>query len=93
MIETVPGGVRLQMRIQPGASTTSRAGSHGGRLRLRVQAPPLDGRANAAVLEWVAELFEVPKRNVTLVRGDHSRDKTIEVLGVTPAFAAERLGD
>ena len=92
MIEEVPGGVRIRVRIQPGASTTGPAGLHDGRLKLRVQAPPLDGRANTAVIEWFAGRFEVPRRSVTLVRGERSRDKTIEVAGVTQETAVELLG-
>jgi len=91
MISESPGGVRVELRIQPGASSTGLAGTHAGRLKLRVQAPPLDGRANDAVIEWLARRLGVPRRNVTLLWGATSRDKTVEIVGVTVEHVAERL--
>jgi len=90
-IEAVPGGVRIHLHVQPGASTTEVAGLHGDRIKLRIQAPPLDGRANAAVLAWVAERLGVPRRTVTLVRGEKSREKVVDVEGVTVEMVRERL--
>jgi uncharacterized protein (TIGR00251 family) len=91
MISASPGGVRVELRIQPGASSTGLAGTHAGRLKLRVQAPPLDGRANDAVIEWIAGTLGVPQRNVTLIRGATSRDKTVEIAGVTEEHVREVL--
>ena len=86
-----PGGVRIQLHVQPGASTSEVTGLHGNRIRLRIQSPPVDGRANAAVLAWIAEVLGVPRGAVTLVRGEKSREKTVEVRGVTVEVAAEKL--
>ncbi len=92
MIEESQGGIRIGVRIQPGASRTGLApGLHAGRIKLRVQAPPENGRANEAVIEWFARRLEVPRRNVTLLRGARSRDKTIEVSGITVEGAREKL--
>ena len=82
-ITAVPGGVRIQLHVQPGASKSEVAGLHGERIRLRIQSPPVDGRANEAVLDWIAAQLGVPRRTVTLVRGAKSREKTVEVSGVT----------
>lgn len=90
-IEAVPGGVRIHFHVQPGASNSEVAGLHGDRIRLRIQSPPVDGRANAAVIAWVAERFEVPRRDVKLVRGEKSREKTVEVRGVTVSAAHAAL--
>lgn len=90
-IEAVPGGVRIHFHVQPGASSTEVAGLHGNRIRLRIQSPPLDGRANLAVIAWVAERLNVPRRAVTLLRGEKSQQKTVEVSGVTVAAATESL--
>ena len=92
-IEAVPGGVRIHLHVQPGASSTEVAGLHGERVKLRIQSPPVDGRANAAVIAWASSHFGVPSRAVTLVRGEKSREKTIVVEGVTIEMVRERLND
>jgi len=69
----------LTLHVQPGASRTGIAGVHGGALKLRLAAPPVDGKANAELLRFLAEAFGVPLRQVTLVRGAASRRKTVRV--------------
>jgi uncharacterized protein (TIGR00251 family) len=91
-ITAVPGGVRIQLHVQPGASRNEVAGLHGARLRLRIQSPPVDGRANAAVVEWIADHLGVPRRAVTLVHGEKSREKTVEVRGVTVLETSSAFG-
>lgn len=61
---------------------TGIAGVHGDRLKLKIAAPPVDNKANAQVLAWLAGRLGVPKTSVTLVRGDTSRQKTVAVRGV-----------
>jgi uncharacterized protein len=73
--------VTLALHIQPGAKRSEIAGLHGDALKIRLAAPPVDGRANEALLRFVAELFEVPLRNVGLLRGMQSRHKTVSVTG------------
>jgi uncharacterized protein (TIGR00251 family) len=76
-----PGGatVRLAVRVQPGARRPGLAGLHGGALKLAVNAPPADGRANAAAAELLAELFGLRPSSVTLVRGHSSRSKVFRL--------------
>ena len=73
----------LALHVQPGASRTEIAGTHGAagdtRLRLRLAAPPVDGRANAELLRFLAEAFGVPLRQVVLVRGATSRQKSVRI--------------
>ena len=69
----------LNLHVQPGASRTEAAGLHGGALKLRVASPPVDGKANATLLAWLADVFAVPLRAVTLVRGETSRQKTVRI--------------
>jgi uncharacterized protein (TIGR00251 family) len=75
------GIVVLAVHAQPGAKRTEVAGLHGDALRIRVAAPALEDRANEALIEFLAERFNVPKRNVTLVSGGKSREKRFVVLG------------
>ena len=90
-ITAVPGGVRIEIHVQPGASRSEVAGLHGARIKVRIKSPPIEGRANAAVIAWMAEQLGVPRRAVHLIRGDKSREKMIEVEGVTVEQAREKL--
>jgi len=73
------GALVLELHVQPGAKRTEVAGEHGGALKLRLAAPPVDGQANDALLRFLAEAFGVPLRSVTLVRGAASRSKRVRV--------------
>jgi hypothetical protein len=85
----VAGGVTLAVRAQPGAKKTAITGIYGegasAQLKIAVQAPPIEGRANEALIVFLAELFEVPKRAVEQVSGEQSRSKVFRVSGVTLA--------
>jgi uncharacterized protein (TIGR00251 family) len=72
----------LDVRVQPRASRSEIAGVHGERLRIRLQAPPVDGKANAALLEFMAGLFAVPRARVTIEHGLTGRDKRLRLHGV-----------
>jgi len=73
----------LALHVQPGSSRTEIAGTHGtagdARLKLRLAAPPVDGKANAELLRYLAEAFGVPLRQVVLVRGATSRQKSVRI--------------
>lgn len=78
----------LRLRVQPRASPEGVAGVHAGRLRLRVNTPPVDGRANARVVQLLAELLGVPPGSVELLRGHAGRDKDVLVRGAAARIAA-----
>lgn len=69
----------LTVHAQPGAKRTEVAGVHGDALRIRLAAPPVDGKANAELLRFLADAFGVPRRAVTLVRGEASRQKLVRI--------------
>jgi len=71
----------LILHVQPGAKKTAVAGLHGDALKIRLAAPPIEGRANEALLRFIAELFKVPLRDVELKQGEQSRHKRVEVRG------------
>ncbi|MBW8327910.1 MAG: DUF167 domain-containing protein [Thiobacillus sp.] len=84
-------GWLLELHVQPGAKTTAAVGEHGGRLKLKIAAPPVDNKANTHLLTWLATQLGVPKSAVRLVRGDTSRQKTVAVTGVeTPWLDIEK---
>jgi uncharacterized protein (TIGR00251 family) len=79
VLREVPGGVTLAVRAQPGAKKTAITGVYGegdaAQLKVAVQAPPVEGRANEALIGFLAKTFEIPKRSVELVRGELPRSK------------------
>lgn len=73
--------VTLMLHVQPGAKRSEVAGLHGDALKIRLAAPPVEGRANEALLRFIADCFKVPLRNVEIKQGDQSRHKRVEVRG------------
>ncbi|MFA9439997.1 DUF167 domain-containing protein [Uliginosibacterium sp. sgz301328] len=82
-------GISLTLHVQPGAKRTEFAGLHGDALKIRLAAPPVEGKANAALLAFLAKYFGVARADVELVSGDTSRHKIVRVHGAdTTAVAA-----
>lgn len=81
-------GVLLTLHIQPGAKKTEVVGLHGEALKIRLAAPPVDGKANAALLAFVADRLGVPRSAVELVGGQTSRAKRVRVSAISPEQAA-----
>ncbi len=73
--------ITLTLHIQPGAKRTDVAGLHGDALKIRLAAPPIEGRANEALLKFIAESFCVPLRQVELKQGGQSRHKVVAITG------------
>lgn len=84
------GKITLTLHIQPGAKKTEVAGLYGDALKIRLAAPPVDGKANAALIGFVAERLALGKSAVTLKNGQTSRRKVLEV-SAAPADAVQRL--
>ncbi|MBI5070087.1 MAG: YggU family protein [Deltaproteobacteria bacterium] len=85
-----PGGISLEVLVQPRASRTRVLGVHDGRLKIALAAPPVDGEANQALVEFLAGALGVRKADVALLRGETGRRKTVRVSGAG-AEAALRL--
>ena len=90
-LEPVDGGVRVRVKVVPGASRSAVAGWLGERLKVLVTAPPEGGRANRAVCEVLAGVFGVPKRAVSVADGAGQPRKTIVVQGISAAEALRCL--
>ena len=82
------GRITLTLHIQPGARKTEVAGQHGEALKIRLAAPPVDGKANEALLRFVAETLGLPKSAVSLKSGQTSRRKVLEISGATSEAVA-----
>lgn len=85
LIKPTPTGVELTLRVIPRARKTQTAGTRGDAVVVRLAAPPVDGAANAALVEWIAKGLKVPARSVRIVSGDRSRDKRVAIDGVSAA--------
>ena len=85
-------GWMLTLHVQPGAARTEAVGLHGEALKVRLAAPPVDGRANACLLAWLADRLGVAKSLVELHSGTASRRKTVVVTGLTVETLLARLG-
>jgi uncharacterized protein (TIGR00251 family) len=84
-------GVRLAIHVQPGAKVTEVVGLHGDALKLKLQAPPIDGRANDALVRFLAERLAVSRATVVITHGLASKRKLVEVAGVDAAAACAAL--
>ena len=86
------GSVTLRLRVQPRAPRTEIVGEHAGAIKLRVSAPPVDGKANAECRRFLAKLFEVSATSVEIISGDSSRDKVIRIRSISARRVLEALG-
>lgn len=84
-------GTKLRVRVVPGSSTPGVVGRYGDAWKIRVRAAPERGRANEAVVELLAGTLSMPKRDVRLVAGHGTRDKLVELNGLSPDETDRRL--
>jgi len=91
-IKSVPGGVTLAVRVTPRARKNEIVGAQGEALKVKLAAPPVEGAANAALCEFLADRLGVRKSAVTIIAGRTSRHKVARVEGVTTDEARARLG-
>ena len=82
-VTSAANAVRFNVHVQPRASRTEIVGEHGGALRVRLAAPPVDNAANEALVELLAKALHVPRRDIRIVAGVASRRKVVEVDGAT----------
>jgi uncharacterized protein (TIGR00251 family) len=82
-IKEQDGVVTLRIRVQPRASRTELAGEHGGAIKLKIAAPPVDGKANEQCRRFLAKLLDVSAGSVEIIKGDSSRDKVIRIHNIS----------
>ena len=83
----------VAVRVIPRSPTSAITGRRGEALLVRLQAPPVDGAANDALIELLARVFARPRRNISLVAGEKSRDKRVAIDGLSEAEFTARLSD
>ena len=84
-------GTTFAIRLQPRASRNAVVGEMGDALKITLTAPPVDGKANEACIEFLAILLKVPRSSVTIASGESSRNKVIRVAGLSSQQVRERL--
>jgi uncharacterized protein (TIGR00251 family) len=88
----VTGEVILDFKVIPRAGRTGLAGKRGGAILVRLAAAPVDGAANSELIAFLSELLDVPRRNVTILSGEKSRQKRVKISGLASDAVLARLG-
>ena len=86
------GAVTIKVRVQPRAPRTEITGEHGGALKLKIAAPPVDGKANEECKRYLAKLLKVSATSVEIISGESSRDKVIRITNMSARRVLEALG-
>ncbi|MDQ1277159.1 MAG: uncharacterized protein QG555_199 [Thermodesulfobacteriota bacterium] len=81
MIKEIPAGVLLKLKVLPRSSRCELVGRHGDALKIKVTAPPLEGRANEEIIEFLAEALGIKKGRLTIITGHKSQHKTVAITG------------
>jgi uncharacterized protein (TIGR00251 family) len=86
-------GITFAVKVHPRARKNTLTGTVGDALKLALTAPPVEGKANQAVIEFFADLFAIPRSSVTIASGETSRNKVIRIAGVSKPAAEQRLAE
>jgi hypothetical protein len=92
-VQESKSGVTFAVKLHPRAKKNAITGEIGAALKLSLTAPPLEGRANEACIEFLANLLEVPSSSITIASGQSSRNKVVRVTGLSAAEVQKRLQD
>jgi uncharacterized protein len=84
-------GIVLTIRVVPRASKPGLAGTRNGEYLIRLSAPPVEGAANAELIQLLSTVLDIPKRNISIVSGERSRTKRVEVTGIDADVIRRRL--
>ncbi len=87
----MPQGCRIDLRIIPNAKQNRVEGVYGDQIKIRLQAPPVDGKANKALIKFLSKTLEIPGKAVQVTAGAQSRNKSVVISGVSPESAVQRL--
>src|SRR5438270_8095307 len=90
-IQESPKGITFAVKVHPRARKDAITGTVGDALKLAITAPPVDGKANQAVIEFFADLFAIARSSVTIASGEISRNKVIRVSGISAEQVRQRL--
>ncbi|MBO8158575.1 DUF167 domain-containing protein [Thermosyntropha sp.] len=93
MIEIVntDDGVRFNVKVIPRSSRNQIVGDEAGILKIKLNAPPVEGEANKALISFLADVLRIAKSNVLILKGENSRRKVIEVRGINEQYFREKI--
>ena len=91
-VRDIAAGASFAVKVHPRAKKNAITGEAGAALKIALTAPPVDGKANAACIDFLAKLLKVPRSSVTIASGQTSRNKVILVAGLSSDVVRERLG-
>ena len=80
-LKQTPSGIALSLHCQPGAKQTKVLGLHDDCLKIALQAPPLENKANVLLVAWLSKQLKVPQKQIQFISGQNSRKKRIEIQG------------
>jgi uncharacterized protein (TIGR00251 family) len=86
-------GISFSVKVHPRARKNAITGVVGDALKLALTAPPVEGKANLAVIEFFADLFAIPRASVTIASGETSRNKIVRIAGVSKPVAEQKLAE
>ena len=91
ILRPTDGGCILSVRVHPGAKHNAITGTHADALKISLTTPPTDGRANIALIAFLAERLNIPRASIDILTGPTSRSKTLRLTGIPAAEAESRL--
>jgi len=91
-LRDTPDGCTLPVRVHPGAKRNAVTGTHDGAVKISLTTPPTDGRANEALIAFLADRLNIPRSRIALVSGQTSRSKVLRITGLNAAEVESRLG-
>ena len=91
ILRPTDGGCILTVRVHPGAKRNAITGTHNDALKISLTTPPTDGRANPALIAFLAERLDIPRLSIELISGAINRSKTLRLTGISAAEAEARL--
>lgn len=92
-VKEIAGGATFAVKVHPRARKNAITGVVGDALKLALTAPPVDGKANQAVIEFFADLFAIPRSSITIASGETSRNKIVRISGLSRTAVEQRLSE
>jgi uncharacterized protein (TIGR00251 family) len=91
LIRRIPDGLQIRLHVQPRAKRCEISGVHNGALKIKVTAPPVDDAANRAVIEYLADRLGIPRSRLSILSGARSRNKILDIKGMSLENFHKRL--
>jgi len=92
MITKTARGIKLTVFVQPKSAKNQIIGLHNGALKIKIAALPVDGKANTELTNYLAQLLDIPKRQIEILKGDTGRNKIVEITGIAIEDVQKKLG-